>query len=154
MRRDYSLRDCRLQKRKGEAVTKSVYIVAVENSADHIGAELTQHIQAKTTNVSVMGVGGSAMAAQGIDSEIDISGLAILGFVEGLKSYPMILDRVRAVVESVMSCTPDAVILIDSWGFMIRVAKGLKNAGYAGQIVIRCSIQITHKVMEKRFGRN
>jgi len=135
MRRDYSLRDCRLQKRKGEAVTKSVYIVAVENSADHIGAELTQHIQAKTTNVSVMGVGGSAMAAQGIDSEIDISGLAILGFVEGLKSYPMILDRVRAVVESVMSCTPDAVILIDSWGFMIRVAKGLKNAGYAGQII-------------------
>ena len=116
-------------------MTKSVYIVAVENSADHLGAELTQRIRAKTDAVRVLGIGGSAMAAQGIDSEIDISGLAILGFVEGLKSYPMILDRVKAAVESVMSHNPDAVILIDSWGFMIRVAKGLKKAGYTGQII-------------------
>ena len=116
-------------------MTKSVYIVAVENSADHLGAELTQHIRAKTDAVRVLGIGGSAMAALGIDSEIDISGLAILGFVEGLKSYPMILDRVKAAVESVMSHNPDAVILIDSWGFMIRVAKGLKKAGYTGQII-------------------
>lgn len=115
--------------------TKSVYIVAVENSADHLGAELTQHIRAKTSDVNVLGIGGSALTAQGIESEIDISGLAILGFVEGLKSYPMILDRVRAAVESVMSHRPDAVILIDSWGFMIRVAKGLKKAGYKGQII-------------------
>ena len=135
MRQDYSLRDCRLQKSNGGAVTHSVYIVAVENSADHIGAELTQHIRVKAANVTVLGIGGTAMAAQGIKSEIDISGLAILGFVEGLKSYPMILDRVRAVVESVMSNNPDAVILIDSWGFMIRVAKGLKKAGYKGKII-------------------
>ena len=116
-------------------MTKSVYIVAVENSADHLGAELTQHIRAKTSDINILGIGGSALAAEGIKSEIDISGLAILGFVEGLKSYPMILDRVQATVESVMSHGPTAVILIDSWGFMIRVAKGLKKAGYAGQII-------------------
>jgi lipid-A-disaccharide synthase len=116
-------------------MTKSVYIVAVENSADHLGAELSQHIQAQTSDVLILGIGGSAMATQGIESQIDISGLAILGFVEGLKSYPMILDRVRVTVESVMSHGPDAVILIDSWGFMIRVAKGLKKAGYSGQII-------------------
>ena len=116
-------------------MTKSVYIVAVENSADHLGAELIQHIRAQTSGVKLIGIGGSAMAAQGVESEIDISGLAILGFVEGLKSYPMILDRVRAAVESIMFHTPDAAILIDSWGFMIRVAKGLKKAGYQGQII-------------------
>ena len=109
---------------------KSVYIVAVENSADHLGAELTQHIRAKTPDVTLIGIGGAAMATERIESEIDISGLAILGFVEGLKSYPMILDRVRATVESIMTYNPDAAVLIDSWGFMIRVAKGLKKAGY------------------------
>ena len=114
---------------------KSVYIVAVENSADHLGAELAQHIRAQTSCVSLMGVGGAAMAAEGINSEIDISGLAILGFVEGLKSYPMILDRVNATVASVMTKAPEVVILIDSWGFMIRVAKGLKKAGYSGKII-------------------
>jgi len=116
-------------------MTPSIYIAAVENSADHLGAELAAHIRAKTPNANLFGIGGAAMAAQGIESEIDISGLAILGFVEGLKSYPMILDRVRAAVESVMSLTPVAVILIDSWGFMIRVAKGLKKAGYQGRII-------------------
>ena len=116
-------------------MTKSAYIVAVENSADHLGAELSQHIRAQTSGVSLMGVGGAAMAAEGINSEIDISGLAILGFVEGLKSYPMILDRVNATVASVMIKAPEAVILIDSWGFMIRVAKGLKKAGYSGKII-------------------
>jgi len=116
-------------------MTKSVYIVAVENSADHLGAELIQHIQAQKSGVTIMGVGGTAMAAEGAQSQIDISGLAILGFVEGLKSYPIILDRVNAVITSVISQAPEAVILIDSWGFMIRVAKGLKKAGYSGTII-------------------
>ncbi len=114
---------------------RSVYIVAVENSADHLGAELIAHIRRKAPEVAVLGIGGPAMAEQGVETEIDISGLAILGFVEGLKSYPMILDRVRATVESIMKAAPDAAILIDSWGFMIRVARGLKKAGYRGQII-------------------
>ena len=116
-------------------MTKAVYIVAVENSADHLGADLIQHIKSQRSDVELMGIGGSAMAAQDVQSQIDISGLAILGFVEGLKSYPMILDRVRAAVENIMANTPDAVVLIDSWGFMIRVAKGLKKAGYSGKII-------------------
>ena len=75
------------------------------------------------------------MVQQGIRSEIDISGLAILGFSEGLKSYPMILNRVRQTVQSIISAAPSAVILIDSWGFMIRVAKGLKQAGFEGKVI-------------------
>ena len=114
---------------------RSVYIVAVENSADHLGAELIAHIRGVAAEVTVLGIGGPAMAEEGVETEIDISGLAILGFVEGLKSYPMILDRVRATVESIMESAPDAAILIDSWGFMIRVARGLKKAGYPGQII-------------------
>ncbi len=116
-------------------MTPSIYIAAVENSADHLGAELAAHIRVNAPNANLMGIGGAAMAAQGIESKIDISGLAILGFVEGLKSYPMILDRVKAAVESIMSSGANAVILIDSWGFMIRVAKGLKKAGYQGHVI-------------------
>jgi len=116
-------------------MTKSVYIVAVENSADHLGAQLAQHIRSMSRDIAISGIGGPSMADEGIDSEIDISGLAILGFVEGVKSYSMIIDRVKATVESIMAQGPDAAILIDSWGFMIRVAKGLKKLGYRGQII-------------------
>ena len=116
-------------------MSKSVYIVAVENSADHLGAELIQQIKAETPHLSCLGIGGAAMTEQGVISEIDISGLAILGFIEGMKSYPNIIRRVKETVASIMMRKPNAVILIDSWGFMIRVAQRLKQAGYRGQII-------------------
>ena len=113
----------------------SAYIIAVENSGDQLGAQLAASLLEKHPDIKLMGIGGSAMVQQGIRSEIDISGLAILGFSEGLKSYPMILNRVRQTVQSIISAAPNAVILIDSWGFMIRVAKGLKKAGFEGKVI-------------------
>jgi len=116
-------------------MTKSIYIVAVENSADHLGAELIEQIRQNSPDIQCLGIGGPAMKAQGVTSQIDISGLAILGFMEGVKSYPMIMKRVKETVSSIIKLNPNAVILIDSWGFMIRVAKRLKQAGYKGEII-------------------
>ena len=86
-------------------MSKSVYIVAVENSADHLGAELIQQIKAETPHLSCLGIGGAAMTEQGVISEIDISGLAILGFIEGMKSCllytsPSPRDRTRSRMPS------------------------------------------------------
>jgi len=116
-------------------MTKSIYIVAVENSADHLGAELIEYIRQNSPDIKCLGIGGPAMKTQGVTSQIDISGLAILGFMEGVKSYPMIMKRVKETVSSIIKLNPNAVILIDSWGFMIRVAKRLKQAGYKGTII-------------------
>lgn len=116
-------------------MSKSLYIVAIENSADHLGAELIANIKKETADIHCIGIGGAAMKAEGVRSVIDISGLAILGFVEGLKSYPLIMKRVNDTVTSILTIKPDAVVLIDSWGFMIRVAKRLKQNGYKGKII-------------------
>jgi len=116
-------------------MTKTVYIAAVENSADHLGADLIRHLRDKAPEIDVRGIGGPVMAAEGVETEIDISGLAVLGFVEGLKAYPLVLDRVRAAVDSIMDIQPDAAVLIDGWGFMVRIARSLKKAGYKGQII-------------------
>ena len=116
-------------------MTKSVYIAAVENSADHLGAELIQQFRAKAPDIEIRGIGGPVMAAEGVETEIDISGLAVLGFIEGLKAYPLVLDRVRAAVDNIMQIQPDAAVLIDGWGYMVRIARGLKKAGYKGQII-------------------
>lgn len=116
-------------------MSKSVYIVAVETSADHLGAELIEHIKTESPLIDCLGIGGPAMEEKGVKSEIDISGLAILGFIEGVKSYPYIMKRVKETVASIMTKKPNAVVLIDSWGFMIRVSQRLKQAGYEGQII-------------------
>lgn len=116
-------------------MSKCIYIVAVESSADHLGAELVAEIKKQVPKAKFLGIGGPAMQSQGIEPEIDISGLAILGFVEGVSAYPMIMRRVKEAVSSIMDKNPSIVVLIDSWGFMIRVAKELKKANFKGKIV-------------------
>ncbi len=112
-----------------------VFILAVENSADHLGAQLAQHLRMQDKTVKLAGIGGSAMRAIGIPSQMDISGLAILGFTEGLRSYPHILRKVKEAAQRILESGADAAILIDSWGFMVRVAQRLKKIGYKGQVI-------------------
>ena len=112
-----------------------VYIVAAERSGDDLGAQLSALLKNGSPAIEVSGIGGTAMAKQGINSPIDIAPLSILGFVEGLKSYPTIMRLVRAAVDDIMTSGPDMVVLIDSWGFMMRVAERLKKRGFTGLIV-------------------
>lgn len=117
-------------------MAKSVFIAAVERSGDHLGAALVRQLQRIEPSLDIHGVGGAAMAAEGVSSDIDISKLSVLGFTEGLKAYPEVLRRVRETVNLIMTRRRfDAVVLIDSWGFMLRVANGLKRAGFNGKII-------------------
>lgn len=116
-------------------MTQSVFIVAAERSGDDLGAGLISQLRKRDDTLSISGIGGSAMAALGVSSDIDISPLSILGFTEAIKAYPIVVDRVRQSVEIIMEKPHDAVVLIDSWGFMLRVAWGLRKAGFEGQII-------------------
>lgn len=114
----------------------SVFILAVENSGDQLGAGLINALQNnEQENFNISGIGGRSMAKAGVSSAFDISGLAILGFTEALKSYGLVLRKVREAVDLIMNESPDAVVLIDSWGFMVRVAKELKKREFSGQII-------------------
>jgi len=116
-------------------MSSTVFIVAVERSGDELGAALIKDLRGLAPNTRLQGVGGSAMAGQGVSSTVDISALSILGFTEALKVYPTVLARVKEVVSLIMDNKPNAVVLIDSWGFMIRIARALKKQGYAGHII-------------------
>ena len=113
-----------------------IFIVAAEKSGDELGAGLVRALNERTkNNIKISAIGGSALEKLGLKSPVDISPLSILGFLEGLKSYPIIMDRVDQTCANIMKERPDAVVLIDSWGFMIRVAKKLKKQGFKGKII-------------------
>ena len=112
-----------------------IFIVAVENSSDQLGAGLIAALKEMSPDVKISAVGGSAMAAQGATSEVDTKGLSILGFAEALRAYPLVMKRVKQTVQAILKGSPDAVVLIDSWGFMIRVSQRLKRSGYKGEII-------------------
>jgi lipid-A-disaccharide synthase len=105
-----------------------IMLVAAEASGDALGAGLAKALKVRTPDVEFVGVGGPKMAAEGIASPFDIAELSILGWLEGLRAYKRVKARVADTVALAMRERPDAVVLIDSWGFTIRVARALREA--------------------------
>ncbi len=108
----------------------TVMLIAGEASGDALGAGLARALKARLGDggVRFIGVGGARMAAEGIESPFDIAELSIFGWLEGLKSANRVLRRVREVAAMAQREQPDVAVLIDSWGFTIRVAKALRAA--------------------------
>ncbi len=113
-----------------------VFLVAAERSGDLLGAGLARELKALTAGeVTLSGIGGSAMAEQGIESAISIDGLNILGWIDGLKAYKRVKQAVSDAVNAILAAKPDVVVLIDSWGFTLRVARGVRAADPAIRLV-------------------
>ncbi|MBW8734523.1 MAG: lipid-A-disaccharide synthase, partial [Asticcacaulis sp.] len=85
-------------------------------------------VQAPQIDSSFVGIGGARMAEQGVKSPFDIAQLSILGLVEGLKALPRVTARVKDTVALAVAEKPDAVVLIDSWGFTLRAAQAIRKA--------------------------
>jgi lipid-A-disaccharide synthase len=103
-----------------------VMLVAAEASGDALGAGLARALKVRRPDVELVGVGGPKMAAEGVVSPFDIAELSILGWIEGLRAYGRVKARVADTVALAQRERPDAVVLIDSWGFTIRVAKAIR----------------------------
>jgi lipid-A-disaccharide synthase len=105
-----------------------IFLVAAESSGDALGADLARVLKERDASLGLAGVGGPMMAEQGIESRADIAGLAVLGFVDGLKAYSRVKRAVVATVAAILAFKPDVVVLIDSWGFTLRVAQSVRAA--------------------------
>ena len=106
-----------------------IMLVAAEASGDDLGAGLARALRARLgDDVVFVGVGGARMAAEGVESPFDIAELSVLGWLEGLKAYGAVKRRVADTAALAVAERPDAVVLIDSWGFTIRVAKAIRAA--------------------------
>lgn len=110
-------------------MTLKIMLVAAEASGDDLGAGLARALKARLgEGVTFVGVGGPKMAAEGMVSPFDIAELSILGWLEGLRAYGRVKARVADTAALAAREKPDAVVLIDSWGFTIRVAKAIRAA--------------------------
>jgi lipid-A-disaccharide synthase len=103
-------------------------LVAAEASGDDRGAGLARALRARLGDkVRFVGVGGARMAAEGVESPFNIAELSILGLLEGLLAYRKVVARVEDTVALARREKPDVVVLIDSWGFTLRVAQQLRK---------------------------
>jgi lipid-A-disaccharide synthase len=105
-----------------------IMLVAAEPSGDALGAGLMRALRARLGETArFVGVGGPLMAQEGLDSLFDIKDLAIWGWSEGLKAYPRVVARADQTADLAEQEKPDVAILIDSWGFTLRVGQRLRR---------------------------
>jgi lipid-A-disaccharide synthase len=104
-------------------------LVAAEASGDQLGAGLAQALRERLgEGVRFVGVGGAAMRAEGVESPFDIAQLSVLGLFEGLAAYPRVVRLADETAALAARERPDVAVLIDSWGFNLRVAHRLRRA--------------------------
>jgi lipid-A-disaccharide synthase len=103
-------------------------LVCGEPSGDQLGAQLMIAIKRIAGDeVRIVGVGGAAMTAQGLDSLFPLDDTAVMGLREVVPRIPAILKRVEQAADYAIKLKPDAVVLIDSPDFTHRIARRLKR---------------------------
>jgi lipid-A-disaccharide synthase len=103
-------------------------LVAAEASGDERGAGLARALKRKLGScLRLVGVGGPLMAAEGVASPFDIAELSVLGLLEGVAAYPKVVRRADQTAALAAREKPDVAVLIDSWGFTLRVAQRLRR---------------------------
>ena len=111
-------------------------LVAAEASGDVLGARLARALRIRLgSGLRLFGVGGPRMAEEGIQSPFDIAPLSVLGFFEGLKAYRTVVRLADETAALAAHEKPDAAVLIDSWGFTLRVAQRLRRRSPATLLI-------------------
>ncbi len=105
-----------------------IMLVAVEPSGDALGASLAAALRERLgPTTRFIGVGGSAMAREGIDSPFDPSRMAVVGAFNAIAAWPEVRARARQTAALAAREHPDVAVLIDAWGFNLRVAARLRE---------------------------
>jgi lipid-A-disaccharide synthase len=78
--------------------------------------------------VAFAGVGGAAMAGQGLRSIFPIGDLAIVGINAIVAKLPRIIRAIRATAAAAIAARADVVVIIDSPEFTHRVARKIRKA--------------------------
>ena len=112
-----------------------VFIVAGEHSGDHLGADLLAALRERVPDLDVAGIGGDAMARQGLVPLFPLSDIAVMGFVPVLARLPDLLRRIRQVAEAAVAARPDVLVIVDSPDFTHRVARRVRALAPAIPIV-------------------
>jgi len=106
----------------------TIMLVVGEPSGDQLGAQLMAGLRALAGDrVRIIGVGGSAMAEQGLKSLFPLDATAVMGLREVVPRVPTILRRVREATDYALKMRPDLVVVIDSPDFTHRIARRLKR---------------------------
>lgn len=126
-----------------------VFLVAGEPSGDRLGAAAMAGLRTLRPDVEFDGIGGEAMAEEGLRSRFPMSDLSVMGIAEVLGRYRLLRRRLNETTRAVIETRPDILLTIDSPDFGLRVARAVKQAS----VGVRCVHYVAPTIWAWRAGR-
>ena len=105
----------------------AVFLVAGEESGDQLGAGLMRALRARRPDATFAGVGGHAMAAEGLETLFPLADIAVMGIGAVVAGFPRLLRRAYRVIDAVVAARPDVLVIIDSPDFTHPVARRVRK---------------------------
>lgn len=102
---------------------------AGEISGDAHGAYLVRELKKLDPNIYFFGMGSEKMLAEGVDIKFDLTKRGSIGIFEALPNILPIYIIYRKMVSLMKKEKPNALILIDSQGINMPLAKAAKKMG-------------------------
>jgi lipid-A-disaccharide synthase len=114
--------------RPSAGIGRRVFLIATEESGDRLGAGLMKVLRQRLGDaVQFDGVGGRAMAREGLASLFPIEQLSIMGLSAVVLQLPRLLRLIRQTAGAVVAAAPDILVIIDSPDFTHRVARKVRS---------------------------
>ncbi len=108
-------------------IGRRIFLIATEESGDRLGAALMKVLRQRLGDAVVFeGVGGRAMAREGLATLFPIEELSIVGLAAVVKQLPKILRLIRQTTDAALAAEPDVLVIIDSPDFTHRVARRVR----------------------------
>ncbi len=108
---------------------RKIFLIATEESGDRLGANLMKVLRQRLGDAVLFeGIGGRAMAREGLESLFPIEELSIIGLAAVVTQLPKILGLIKETAAVVIEASPDVLVIIDSPDFTHRVAKRVRSS--------------------------
>jgi lipid-A-disaccharide synthase len=105
----------------------SIGIVAGEASGDTLGAGLMAAMRTRHPGCTFVGIGGSRMLEQGLNSLVPMDRLAVNGFVDPIKRLPELVRILRLLTRTFSENPPQVFVGVDFNVFNLLVERWLKR---------------------------
>ena len=109
----------------------TVFVIAGESSGDLLGARLMAALrQLSGDDVRFVGIGGPAMAEQGLSSLFPMTDIGLMGLAEILPKLRQVFRRLDQAAAAVRQTRPDLLMTIDVPDFSGRLADRLRDRAF------------------------
>jgi lipid-A-disaccharide synthase len=105
----------------------TVLISAGDASGDRYAADFVRAFRLQHPEARILGLGGDEMRRAGVELAVHQRDLAVGGLFELGRSLPQIVSAWRRMDRALTGANPDLVVLVDSGGFNIPLAKRVRR---------------------------